>query len=258
MKVVLRRIKKDCYDDLKKKTIEEYNSTGVLAFEDLEIEKNSEPVLLYGQPVEVDFDIDQYKAIAAGQDYGYTKFAKIGMLLHRDLSSAGTLPRNLFYEKEFWAYLSLTCFFDIVRELRLKDDGKINEDKIARFYFNVGGISRTGLLFIWALIDKLDSSDNYEITHTAFEFIDPVKAIFERTMGKNPVILKAFVQGIINNEKNSLFKGNEFRSKVPSNISCYASINMLDALEYDELVEVITKQQKLIISTRKRKSFFGL
>ena len=47
-----------------------------------------------------------------------------------------------------------------------------------------------------------------------------------------------------------IWDDDKFRSKVPSNISCYASVSMLDALEYVELVDVITEQQKAILSSR--------
>ena len=132
--------------------------------------------------------------------------------------------------------------------LRLKDDANVTENKIKQFYFNAGEISRTGLLFLWVMVDRLGSQNDFEITHTAFEFVDPVKAILERTMSKNPAMLRAFVQGIINNNKDSRFKSDKFRSKVPSHISCYASVSVLEALEYDELVNVITEQQKAIIA----------
>jgi hypothetical protein len=173
------------------------------------------------------------------------------MELNKDIKSNEVdIPRNLLYEKEFWAYLSMTCFKDVVRELRLKDTGNITENKIKKFYFNAGEISRTGLLFLWVMVDRLNSEDDFEITHTAFEFVDPVKAVLERTMSKNPAILRAFVQGIINNEKDAKFKSDKFRSKVPSHISCYASISMLDALDYEELIEIITQEQQAIISER--------
>jgi hypothetical protein len=186
---------------------------------------------------------------SAGNDK-YTKLAKVGMALHNDFKLATVnIPRNVFYEKEFWAYLSLTHFKDVVKGLRASlKEGQISADKIKQFYFNAGTLSRTGLLFIWVMIDRLNSADNFDISHTAFEFVDPVKAILERTMSKNPMVLRAFVQGIINNGKDAKFKGKAFKSKMPSHISCYASVSVLDALEYDELVEVITEQQKAIIS----------
>ena len=251
MTVKLFKIKKEKFDELRKNITKDFEKTGVLSFPEEVIETYLEPILIDGKSIELELDMEKYHNIATAETYGYTKFAKIGMELHKDIKSDEVdIPRNLLYEKEFWAYLSMTCFKDIVRELRLKDAGNITENKIKQFYFNAGEISRTGLLFLWVMVDRLNSEDDFEITHTAFEFVDPVKAVLERTMSKNPAILRAFVQGIINNEKDAKFKSDKFRSKVPSHISCYASVNVLDVLEYDELVAAIAEQQKAIISEK--------
>ena len=78
------------------------------------------------------------------------------------------------------------------------------------------------------------------------------KALDNLMKDKTVIVIKSDIfeqyrTSIINNDKNSLFKSDKFRCKVPSNISCYASVSMLDALEYDELVDVITEQQAAII-----------
>ena len=249
MKIKLHRIKREKYDDLLQLVVNNFNQSGNLIFDAETVQSYSEPIIIEGQNVEVDIDIDKYVEIASESGFGYTKFAKIGMCLHKDFNSEKlNIPRNIFYEKEFWTYISVIYFYDIVKMLRLQSEEKITENKIKQFYFNAGEISRTGLLFLWCMVDRLGSENDFEITHTAFEFVDPVKAILERTMSKNPDILRAFVQGIINNGKSSSFKSDKYRSKVPSHISCYASISVLDALEYNELVEVITEQQKAIIA----------
>lgn len=251
MMVTLCKIKKENFDDLQQDVLKNFSDTGKVILSDETIALNSEPILIDGKTIDVEIDIEKYMSIAKEDSFGYTKFTKVGIALHQDIKSNEVIiPRNIFYEKEFWAYLSMTVFKDVVKELRLKEEEKVTENKIKQFYFNAGEISRTGLLFLWVMVDRLESENDYELTHTAFEFVDPVKAILERTMSKNPSILRAFVQGIINNGKDSRFKSDKFRSKVPSNISCYASVNMLDMLEYKELVDVITKQQKMIISTK--------
>ena len=244
----LCRINKDKFDELLQLETGIFESMGEIIFDSIR-DQYSQPVVVNGQYVDLDIDIDKYQKIVDEDVYGYTKFAKVGMELHKDLSSSSVvIPRNIFYEKEIWAYLSLTVFKNIVKALRLKDSDKVTPNKIKQFYFNAGEISRTGLMFLWVMVDRLDAEDDFEIVHTAFEFVDPVKAVLERTISKNPKILRAFVQGIINNGKNPLFKNNKYRSKVPSNISCYASVSMLESLEYDEMVEIITQQQKAVIS----------
>lgn len=249
MKFPLCKIDKNRFDELKNKIITEFEQTGTLHLSEDVVAQYSIPLTIDGKMVEADIDIEAYDLIISEETYGYTKSAKIGMQLHKELKSTEvSIPGNIFYEKEFWAYLSLTIFKDVVKGLRSSlEEGKANADKISRFYFNSGKINRTCLLFIWAMIDLLNSAESFEISHTAFEFIDPVKAVFDCTMGRNPAILRAFVQGIINNNKDAKFKSDKYRSKVPANISCYASVNVIDSLEYDELVEVITEQQKEII-----------
>lgn len=252
MLIKLCKIKKDKFDELKKIVVDSFEATGELTFEESLIESVSEPICISGHQVEVEIDLDKYFSILQEEGYLYTKQAKVGVELHKDIKACGlNLPRNLFYEKEFWAFMSLTAFKDVVKGLRASlEEGKVNADKISRFYFNTGKINRTCLLFIWVMIDQLDCEDDFEIAHTAFEFVDPVKQALDYTMARNPVILKAFTQGIINNGKDSKFKSDKFRAKVSAHISCYASVSILDALDYEELVAVITEQQKAIITVK--------
>lgn len=252
MIVTLSRIKKDKFDDLVHLVLGEFEATGELTFDETVVEEYSEPILIDGRTVEFDIDLDKYQAIIDEDSFGYTKNAKVGMLLHKDLKShIVEIPRNTFYDYEVWAYLSLTCFKEIVKRLREKGLKQITQKTLKQFYFNVGPIDRIGLMFLWCMVDRLDSENDYEITHTAFEFVDPVKNMLATTsLSKGTNILRAFVQGIINNDRDYRFKNDKFRSKVTSNISCYASVSMLEALNYEELVEVITQQQKAIISEK--------
>lgn len=252
MIVTLSRIKKDKFDDLVRLVIDEFEATGELTFDEKVVEEYSEPIVIDGQAVELDIDLDKYQAILNEDSFGYTKNAKVGMLLHKDLrSDTVDIPRNIFYDYEVWAYLSLICFKDIVIRLREKGLKQITEKTLKQFYFNVGPIDRVGLMFLWCMVDRLESENDYDITHTAFEFVDPVKNMLATTsLSKGSNILRAFVQGIIINNRDSRFKSDKFRSKVTSNVSCYASISMLEALSYEELVEVITQHQKAVISEK--------
>ena len=252
MLVKLSKIKKECFDELKNIIIDDFKSKGFLSLNDGLVEMYSAPLIINGKEVELEIDIDKYEKIVNEDTFVYTKMAKVGMELQKDFELASEyIPRNIYHDKEFWAYLSLTTFKNVVKGLRASlEEGKINADKIKQYYLNIGETSRTGLLFVWVMVDQLDSKGDFEIIHTAFEFIDPVKAILERTMSKNPKILRAFVEGIIRNGKNSKFKSKEFKSKMPSHISCYASVSVLDALEYSELVDVIAEQQKAIITNK--------
>ncbi len=253
MKILLRKIRKDKFDDLKNSIIEDFESNGILSFPEELIESSSEPVLIGGQQVEMDIDIDKYLSFINEPPPYYTRQAKVGMELYKDFKSANLqLPRNLFYEKEFWAYMSLTIFKDVVKGLRkVLDENTPTSNNILQYYFNAGGKpTRTGLLFVWIMIDQLNCGDDFEVAHTAFEFVDPARQVLEYSIAKNPAIFSAFIKGIIKNNKDSKFKNKKYWVKTCAHISCYASISMLEALDYDDLVDVITREQKAIISEK--------
>lgn len=250
MRVILKRIKKADFDELKKKVLNNFETNHTIELDICDLENKSEDVIVAGKQISLDYNVGEYEAIVDGDEATYQKLAKIGMLLHRDTRDAnGTaIPKNILYEPSVWAYLSFKVFKDVVKKLRLEDDDKMTTDKIERYYFNVKNqISRRGLLFLWIMIDRLDSEGDEEVSTVAFHFIDPVKAIFERTMSRNPAVLKAFVQAIINNDKDPRIKNKKFKLCIPNNVSCYARINMLDAYNYDDLVETMTIQMKNVL-----------
>lgn len=124
-------------------------------------------------------------------------------------------------------------------------------DKIKRYFFGEGIVTRTGIIFNWQLTNCLyyknigDKSD--ELCNIAFSYIDSVKAIFERSFRKNPVIIKAFVEGIIRNNKSKAFTNSKYRTLIPTHISNVAALNCFDAYTYRELVEKIAYEQKILI-----------
>lgn len=250
MIIILRRIKKQSFDDLLDKVISNYKETGKIELDDEILEKNSEDVMVNGKQVQVSYDLDKYLTIVNNKEEKYKQQAKIGMLLHKDTrdTSGNQIPKNMLYEKELWAYLSFKLFSEVIVKLRFEDAEKMNEDKITRFFFNVKTRSRTGLLFLWSMIDSLGSEDDENTSIVAFHFIDPVKAIYERTMSRNPMVLRAFVQSIINLHCDGRIKNQKYKVKVPNNISCFARINYLDAYELNEMTEIITSQIQEVLN----------
>ena len=253
MEVVLKRISKDAWDELMQSVTSEFERTQKIAIDDVAVENAAEIVCINGEAIKIDIDVEKYKKIANTDAFIYEKRTDLGMLLCNDLKmkDGQALPYNILNEKEVWAYLSLTVFKDVVKALSLADEEKISVDKIRRFYFNKyttqSNKSRIGLLFVWNMVATLDTNDRNFIL-TAFKFIDPVKAIYERAMGKNKIIVKAFVQGIINNNCDKRLRNDRYRSRIPSHISCYSCVNILDVYSYDELVENITEQIKTILN----------
>ena len=161
-------------------------------------------------------------------------------------------------DDSFWAYFThIPCvkkyiirrYFNSVSE---EDEESMKIiDKIKRYFFGEGIVTRTGIIFNWQLTNCLyyknigDKSD--ELCNIAFSYIDSVKAIFERSFRKNPVIIKAFVEGIIRNNKSKAFTNSKYRTLIPTHISNVAALNCFDAYTYRELVEKIAYEQKILI-----------
>lgn len=254
MEVYLKRVKRTEFDELMKSVTHKFEQNRVIELSDERLESISENVTVNGKLIKFSYNIEEYLDIVNSELQTFEKLAKIGMKIHKESKDIeGTIiPTNVMYEKEVWTYLSFKVFSDVVKKLRLDDDDKMSVDKIERFYFNVGSTnskrSRTGLLFVWSMIDVLGSEEEEEISRIAFHFIDPVKAIYERAMSRNPIILRAFVEAIIKNGCDARIKNVKYKTKVPKNISCFARISILDAYEYRELVDTIALQIKEVLN----------
>lgn len=263
MDVKLRRIKTSGrhWDDLLNSIVDTYKETNEIIVDQQVIEDASETITIDGKELIVEVNLMEYEDVIKNFHLKQEIKPKIGMLLFKDFTVTKNglmIPVNLLYDEAVWAYLSLTLFKNLVGKMFSFKDTGVDEEKvrdkikngIKRIYFNSAsrtGVPRTGLRSIWIMMDMLDVKDDYEFNKVAYEFIDAVKAVFERKMSNNPYILKAFVQGIINNGKNAKFRDKKMRNKIPSHISCFSAVNFLDAYDYDELVEVITEQQKIIL-----------
>jgi|GEM_PF-2527435 hypothetical protein len=192
----------------------------------------------------------------------------VGKLLHKKLQQYEYKFYGVFYERGFWAYI---CHHPMFRKYiknryftGVVDDSDDEDDKnenvvkkIERFFLCKGTTSRTGVMFNWMLTDSLyDKYKMYELSEVGFSFIDSVKAIYERSFHMNKRIVKAFVQGIINNNKSAAFKDTKtnYRSIIPTHISNIAALNSLDSYDdYKDLVNKITLEQSNIIKMYNRK-----
>lgn len=192
----------------------------------------------------------------------------VGKLLHKKLQQYEYKFYGVFYERGFWAYI---CHHPMFRKYiknryftGVVDDSDDEDDKnenvvkkIERFFLCKGTTSRTGVMFNWMLTDSLyDKYKMYKLSEVGFSFIDSVKAIYERSFHMNKRIVKAFVQGIINNNKSAAFKDTKtnYRSIIPTHISNIAALNSLDSYDdYKDLVNKITLEQSNIIKMYNRK-----
>ena len=132
MTVALKKIKRDKFKDAIDTVVNNFNTNGEISIDENYLNSISEDVFVNSKPVNVHFDIDGYDLILNEEGYTYNKLAKIGMKLHKEMVDVDgkTIPKYIYYEKEVWAYLSLTVFKNIVKQLRLDDDDKITEKKI--------------------------------------------------------------------------------------------------------------------------------
>lgn len=257
--IKLKRIKKDCMNSLLNKMVDDYEKTSKINYLGMEmIEVDSEVIKIDGVSIDVEIDLEKYNMILEDEKLPnkYEKLSKLGIQLHKDMKmkNGRRIPSAILYDHRLWAYLSLTVFVEIIEKLWLIEvDDEKAKDKIRKYYFNNGTASRTGFLFLWTMVDKLvgeeneESEENEKRVRTAFEFIDPVKAIYERKMSRNDVVIKAFVDAIIRNNYPNKLKGKKKKSLVPTSISCFAALCMVDAFDYDELVKVMAEQQKMAL-----------
>ncbi len=182
----------------------------------------------------------------------------IGKLLYKKLVKFSEISGDLL-DESFWVYIThIPCvkkyiirrYFNSVNE---EDEQTMKIiDKIKRYFFGKSThITRTGIIFNWQLTNCLYYKDvgekSDELCNVAFSYIDSVKAIFERSFRKNPIIVKAFVEGIIRNNRSRAFTNAKYRTLIPTHISNVAALNCFDAYTYRELVEKITYEQKILI-----------
>lgn len=267
MKIELRKINISRLNDLSNNinvNLEFYmnfEKSDIRIYDDVcTLEDISEPIN-HNEKIEIDISEEELKFLPALLKWKENYL--VGKLLHKKLKQYEHKFYGVFYERGFWAYLchhpmfrkyiKNRYFTGVVEES--EDEDGINEDvvkKIERFYLCKGTASRTGVMFNWMLTDSLFDKDKmYELSEVGFSFIDSVKAIYERSFHMNKRIVKAFVQGIINNNKSAVFKDTKtnYRSIIPTHISNIAALNLLDSYDsYVELVQKITIEQKRIIS----------
>ncbi|MDY4145375.1 MAG: DUF6339 family protein [Bacilli bacterium] len=181
----------------------------------------------------------------------------IGRLLYKKLVKFNDISGDIL-DESFWVYITHIPYvkkYIIKRYFNtINDDEDQNLkliDKIKRYFFGDGIISRTGVIFNWKLTNCLYYKDignkSDELCYVAFSYIDSVKAMFERSFRKNPIIIKAFVEGIIRNNKSQAFTNSKYKTLIPTHISNVAALNCFDAYSYKDLVDKITYEQKVLI-----------
>lgn len=186
----------------------------------------------------------------------------IGKLLYKKLIGFVEIQGDIL-DESFWVYLThIPCVKKYIVKRYFSSDNEDDEesmriiDKIKRYFFGEGIVSRTGIIFNYQLTNclyyKNIGGKSDELCSIAFSFIDSVKAIYERSFRKNPLIVKAFVEGIIRNNRSRAFTDTKYRTLIPTHISNVAALNCFDAYTYRDLVEKITYEQQILIDEYNR------
>lgn len=263
--MTLKRIKYSSYDELLDKLdsieLESFfkkDTNSILSL----VETSSEKIIVNGSEVDIEINIAEYENINKNAKNSGESSVAIAKKLYEDFVVNGEkVPTKLMYEKEFWAYMNLTIFFDLIKEKYFDDlkdissmsdsEKKALRDKIARFYFNIGGLSkldRTGLRFLWVLADLTYYNNGFDLLQVAWDFIDPFKAIQECVLGNNPYILKAFAKAIQILNCDPKIKNHENRKIIPLHIRNYACNHFVDAYtDIEELGKILADQIQLIM-----------
>lgn len=259
--MILKRVKFEKYDELYQliNEIDFFSQNNQVLYN---LEEMSESVLINGKEIDIEINQQEYLDIVRTAQSKGESSIKIAKKLFSDFKYFDEngvetfMPTSLMYEKEFWTYLNLTVFFDVVREKYIEDSEDTDKlkGKIQRCYFNTGGISkidRTGLRYLWVLADLTYFDGGFELTQIAWDFIDPFKAIQECVLGNNPYILKAFALAIKKLNCNPMIKKSknpENRKIIPKHIRNYACSIFLDRFDdIEPLADILANQITIIM-----------
>ena len=250
MNFILKRIQYGKYDEFLESSIQEKNHWSTKYFAD-NFNDFTEEVLVNNLPVEIEFDLDSLfdgidQILSENQKNPMEKIdVFLGKKLHTEFSLINNIPENILYEKEVWAYLNCFVFFDLVKKRYLSDEFESeSDDKIGRLFFcNGSQIDRTGLRWLWVLANSTyDNEYQYGLLETAREYIDPVKAIFERELGRNPIVFKSFVRALqLNNDKR--IRSDKYKSIIPTHIRNLATMEIYESVEkIDDLANIFARE----------------
>lgn len=247
MEAVLRRISYGKYDDFIEQNLSSFPSLSKDYF-CKNYEHVTEDIIVEGKAITFDIDIDEFIEIFENivefndQNPMEAIDIKFAEMLYKTFTLHTSIPKYVMYEKEVWAYLNCFVLFDIVKkrffsnEESLKDEGRIKRV----FFCDDSTIDRTGLRWLWALADATyDEKYIFGLTSTARQFIDPVKALYERTMGTNRTVFKAYIRAIQLLDLDSRIKSGKFRSILPTHIRNLATMKIYESIDSIEELSAI-------------------
>ena len=69
MEVLLKRIKRSSFDEVKEAVIDNFLANNVIDIDDDMLEKNSEEILIDGAPVRINYSLDVYNELANSEEF---------------------------------------------------------------------------------------------------------------------------------------------------------------------------------------------
>lgn len=261
MRFNIRKLKSESLSLFSKDfTLEMFESLDFFKEGTKKYEDTTEKIL--GLDYSLDLDIENYLNVAKKELYTKDANKQISYLLYNDLKKL-SIPKYIFYESGFWAFLNMYVFKDLISYLYFQKKHNENDDeeklaitkldKYKRYFFNLvpfSNISRTGMWFLWHVGSKIGENGSNELYDVAFDFIDPVKAMIERNQGKNNKILLCWLKVLKNlDEKNKIkVKSKKFKSAIPTHLNNLSVIYSLESLDEDKIIEKINKEVIEIIN----------
>ena len=140
-------------------------------------------------------------------------------------------------DERLWSYLChCEPFYGYVRARWIKQDGELNEKAVLRRFFfenkGIGGITRNALARLWwygYLTYEDGAPEPYMYTGMLLEFQDTPVGLLERSLGKNPEIVKHVSRYIYENAKDWSDRSRTIQ-KLIRNINEAGGAVVLDAL----------------------------
>lgn len=256
MRFDIKRISYAKYDDFIEKVVALLPNITAETF-DKSFEDMTEVVTVNGEQFEVDLDVDDIDRtiddVLSGEydNPMQTIDIRLSKKLFSQLSLEAKIPEYVLYEKEVWAYLNCFILFSAVKKRHFRNDGDFNnEDKVKRVLFSdCSTIDRSGFRWLWALAEASYDNDRlFSLTETAHRFVDPVKALYERALGTNKVLFKAFIRSIQLLDYDPRIRSNKYRSVLLTHIRNLAAMKIYESYDsVEELARVFSEDIKAFI-----------
>lgn len=140
-------------------------------------------------------------------------------------------------DERLWTYLChCEPFYGYVRARWLREDGELKEKAVLRRFFfenkGIGGLARNALARLWwsgYLTHEDSAPEPYLHTGMLLEYQDTPVGLLERSLGKNPEIVKRVSRYIHENSKDWSDRSHTIQ-KLIRNINAAGGAVVLDAL----------------------------